>query len=101
MLMAQQIRSSGIPRNIADALQIGYEEEQQIHFVSGVWEKDAQVWQLKALWGKPEENPARISVIIVPAPERMLLDLLEEGISMGGFNAVEAKKEVWDNLTSK
>lgn len=43
------------------------------------------------------ENPK----ITTLAPEQRLLKLLEEGISMGKFDAVKAQREVWDDFTSR
>lgn len=114
--MVQKIRFKEIRQIVEAALLAKYEERGKLNIISYVPSEGSHTCELNTLWEKPGEGYARCLLLevnnetaevreltpkpIIATPEQRLLKLLEEGISMGRFNAVKAQKEVWDDFAS-
>ena len=118
--MVQEVKFKGIRGIVKVALLSKYGEAGVLDITSYVLNESTNTCELNTLWEKPETGRSRCLLLeldkktaevkeltpegtrlIIATPEQRLLELLEEGISMGKFNAVKAQREVWDDFTSR
>lgn len=118
--MIQEIEFKEIRGIVEAALLAKYREDGKLSITSYLLNKSEHTCKLNTLWEKPGVGHSRCLLLeldsrtvevreltpegtklIIATPEQRLLELLEEGISMGKFNAIKAQRAVWDDFTSR
>ncbi len=118
--MVHKVEFNKVRGIVEAALFSKYGEAGVLDITSYSLDETRHTCELNTLWGEPGEGRGRCLLLelnnetgevreltsegvrtILATPEQRLLKLLEEGISMGKFNAVKAQRAVWDDFTSR